>query len=304
VESRRARPPRRLILDLDGTEDLVHGQQHFAFYNRHVGNYCFFPLLVFATCDQERDQVPLGALLRSGKASAAEGAQEYLAWLLPAFPRLKLQVRLDGGFAVPALYEGLEAQGIDYVINLPQNSRLRVLAEPLMAQARRLQQRQGGTVTLFGSLRYRAHSWRRSRWVVVKAEVTPQGDNPRFLVLPALRGSPKRYYRFYTQRGDCENRIKELKQLAFDRTSCHRFEANQFRLFLHLAAYRLWQLLRGRLSGTGLARAQVDRLVLRLMKTGAWVRQTARGLRVHLAQSSPAYPYWRILALYWQPIPD
>ena len=212
------------------------------------------------------------------------------------WPKVQLRVRLDGGFASPPIYEWLETHGIAYTINLPQNATLRKLAEPLMKQARALQLKRGGTVRLFGQARYRAKSWSRARRVIIKAEVTPGGNNPRFLVVNTFKGTPEKHYLFYTKRGDAENRIKEFKgHLHADRTSCHRFDANQFRLFLHLAAYWLWRGIRHRLDGSGLARAQVDRLIVTLMKVGAWVKETTRAVRVRITQSYPFQNYWKRL---------
>ena len=252
------------------------------------------------TCDDEGEQVPLGVILRPGNSGAARGTLPLLKRLVPRLRRqwrgVQLRVRLDGGFASPEIYEWLEAHGIGYVINLPQNRVLRRLAEPLMKQARALQKKRGGTVRLFGQVRYRAKSWKRARRVLIKAEVMPEGDNPRFRVTDLRRGTPEKHYRFYTQRGDAENRIKEFKRhLAGDRTRCSRFDANQFRRVLHLAAYRLWLAIRRRLSDTGLARAQVDRLIVTLMKVGAWVPEMTRGIRVRISASPLLQTYWKHL---------
>lgn len=300
VEERKGRRPRSIVIDLDGTEDEVHGAQQLSFFNGHVGNHCFFPLVILVTCDEEIEQVPLGMILRAGNSGAAKGTLPILKRLVSRlrkqWPGVQLRVRLDGGFACPEIYAWLEAQSIGYVINLPQNRTLRRLAEPLMKQARALQKKRGGTVRLFGQICYRAKSWNRSRRVIVKAEVMPTGDNPRFLVTSIHRGTAEKQYRFYTRRGDVENRIKEFKgTLAGDRTSCSRFDANQFRLVLHLAAYRLWLAIRRRLSDTGLERAQVDRLIVTLMKVGAWVQETTRAIRVRISASHPFQLYWKRL---------
>ncbi len=149
----------------------------------------------------------------------------------------------------------------------------------------------------FGQFLYQAQSWDRERLITCKAEVMAQGDNPRWLVtgnLPPDLQEPEARYRFYCQRGDRENRIKEWKcDLRADKTSCHRFAANQFRLLLHTVAYVLWQAARQVLSGTELATAQVRTLQVKLLKVAARVRESHRRVYVQLASGYPGQGWWQ-----------
>ncbi len=307
IKARRARKtkPKVIVIDLDGTEDEVHGAQQLSLFNGYFRHRCYHPLVAFATVDGEAEQAPLGIILRSGRAHAAQGTLPVLRRLVDRlraeWPGVEIRVRLDGGFAVPEIYDWLETEGLPYTINLPKNDVLKRLAAALMEEARGRQQELGGragpTVRLFGETTYAAASWSGSRRVIIKAEVTPEGDNPRFLVTNVTTGTPEERYRFYTKRGDAENRLKEYKsQLHGDRTSCHRADANQFRLFLHLAAYMLWLLVRMQLRGTALEKTQVNGLILALMKVGATVTETSRGIRIRMSQSYPGKEYWKRLA--------
>jgi hypothetical protein len=197
-------------------------------------------------------------------------------------------VRGDSALALPELYEWCEGNGVEYVIGISKNPRLRALAEPLLSEAREEYQQNQEKVQLYGEFTYAAESWSRERRIVEKAEVTSQGDNPRFVVTSRKDLSPEKLYRFYIQRGDMENRIKEMKlQLKADRTSCHLFLANQFRLLLHAAAFVLLQGLRKLLSGTELANAEAATLRLRLLKVGARVTESVRRIVIHYASAYP-----------------
>ena len=198
--------------------------------------------------------------------------------------------RGDAGFAVPDIYDLLEEEKVHYVIGLITNDRLRkrIAAEMLLA-------RQGFENTqekqrLFASFMHRAESWPKSRRVVAKAEHHDRGDNQRFVVTNIPTMPPGQVYdEIYALRGEVENRIKELKlYMACDRTSCHRFLANQFRLLLHTFAYCLVWHLRENLAGTDLAFARMDTIRLKLLKIGAQVRETSRKVWFHF---SSCYPY-------------
>jgi hypothetical protein len=148
-------------------------------------------------------------------------------------------------------------------------------------------------VQVFGEFAYAAHTWSHARRVICKAEVMSKGDNPRFVVTSRTDLKPEAHYRFYCQRGDPENRIKEFKlDLKADRLSCHRFWANQFRLLLHASAYVLMQAMRAALAGTEYARAQVSTLRLRLLKVGARVRESVRRVLVQLPSAYPGMDLW------------
>jgi hypothetical protein len=245
-------------------------------------------------------------VLRPGTSPAKHGAipllQRLLARLRVAFPRTILRVRLDGGFASPEVFEFLDAAGVEYVVAMASNARLVKRSRRLMGRARMLSKVSGQTEHLYGETRYVARKWTRKRRVIIKAEVvrhpgrTPK-NNPRFVVTN-LPDAPEGVYQVYCGRGDMENRLKELHQgLAMDRTSCHRFLANQFRVLLTLAAYILFQTLQAHAQGTTCADAQVSTLRERLIKLAAWVERSVRRIVLHLPTTYPWLTTWRHLAL-------
>jgi len=300
VARHREHPPRRVVLDFDTTDDPTHGQQQFSFYNAFYGCHCYLPLVIFAQCGPEAEQELLGALLLPGNAHGGNWAPTLLRLLVlrlrAAFPKCRLEFRADSGFGSPQMYDTCEGLEVPYVISLPQNSKLLTLAAPFLEQAHRLYQERGRTVQVFGKVRYRAGTWSQVRRVIVKAEWMAEGANPRFVVTSRRTRHPKPLYRFYCQRGDAENRIKELKEgLRVDRLSCHSFRANQFRLLLFAAAYLLCQALRTRLAGTPLASAQVSTLRLRLLKVGALLKESTRRLHVSLPSGYAWFGCWHAL---------
>lgn len=310
IERHRRRLGRRcrhLTIDLDPTDDPTHGGQQLTFFNGHYDTWCYLPVAGFVTFNHEPDQYLFGYVLRPGNAPATRGAigilRRLLEQLREAFPRARVLVRLDGGFASGEIFEFLEAQGCDYVVAMAKNKRLTPRAARLMSKARRLSRRSGKTAHVYGETRYAARRWKVSRRVIIKAEVVRlEGRepkmNPRFVV-SNLRGSPRRLYeKVYCARGDIENRIKELHHgLEIDRTSCPRFLANQFRVLLTAAAYVLMQELRRRARGTSLARAQVWTLRERLLKLGARIERSVRRIVLHLPLSAPYRQEWRRIAL-------
>lgn len=299
---RRRGRVKRITVELDPTDDPTHGAQQLSFFNGHYDSWCYLPVAGFLQFDEEPEQYLFTYVLRSGNAPAKLGAvgilRRVLARLRRAFPKARLRVRLDGGFAGPELFEFLEAEGVEYVVAMAQNAVLKAHAEPLLAQARRLSKRSGETERLYGECRYAAGSWKKARRVVFKAEVVRLGeraprDNARFVVTN-LRRSPQGVYEaVYCQRGEVENRIKELYYgLAIDRTSCTSFWANQLRVLLTGAAYVLFQELRLAAAGTDFARAQVTTLRERLLKLGAWLERSARRMVIHLPMHAPWRSQW------------
>ena len=303
-ERRRGRA-RRITIDLDPTEDATHGQQELALFNGHYDTWCYLPLTGTILFDDEPDPYPVCAVLRPGNAPATRSAigvmKRLIARLRVAFPHATLRVRLDGGFASPEVFAFLERAGVEYLVAMGKNSVLTKQAEPLMRKVRARSAKTGKTEHRFGATRYQAKTWPRKRRVIVKAEVVRLGtaeprDNPRFVVTN-LSLPPEVVYDIYRGRGDCENRIKELKNgLALDRTSCTRFWANQFRVLLSLSAYVLYVDLRDRARRTGCARAQVSTLRERLVKLGAWVDRSVRRIVLHLPASYPWLNDWRAIA--------
>jgi len=296
---------RLITRDLDPTDDPTHGQQQLAFFNGHYDTYCYLPLLGFLTFDDEAEQYLVAAVLRPGNVAAPRGVQGILARLLPrlraAFPHATLRVRLDGGFATPALFDFLEAQGVEYLVAMANNTRLAKRVRRLMGKARMRSQATGATATLFGETRYAARKWSHKRRVILKAEVvrlaerTPR-NNPRFVVTN-LPQTPGYVYGLYRDRGDVENRIKELHYgLGLDRTSCSAFRANAFRVLLTAAAYVLLQEFRRHLAAAGPA-PQVGTLRERLVKLGTRVSVSARRIVLHLPTAFPWLAAWQAVAL-------
>lgn len=287
----------RVTIDLDPTDDPTHGAQQLSFFNGHYDCWCYLPVMGFVSFNQEAEQYLCAAVLRPGNAPAAVGAVGLLRRLVKMirqyFPGVRIRVRLDGGYAHPAVLDFLDAQpNLEYVVAMAKNAVLKRIAAPGVRQARQLSRQSGKTEHVYGDVRYAARKWRCLRRVVIKAEVVrapekDSKDNPRF-VITNMKQSPQWIYeRVYCQRGDVENRIKELHDLEIDRTSCSRFWANQFRVLLTAAAYVLMQELRLRAAGTACARSQVGLLRERLLKLGARVMVSVRRIVVHLPASFP-----------------
>jgi hypothetical protein len=281
-------PPEHLILDFDATDDPVHGEQEKRFFHGYYDHHCFLPLYVF--CGDEL----LVAYLRPSDIDASKHSRAVLKLLVKrlraAWPEVKITIRGDSGFCRWRLMRWCDSHGIGYVLGLAKNKVLERAALDETERAARQFRNTGQPQRVFGSFSYKAGSWDRKRRVIAKAEHTAQGPNPRFVVTN-VPGDPQELYEdVYCQRGEAENRIKEQQlDLFADRTSCHRFLANQFRLLLSSAAYVLVQALRRTaLAGTELAQAQVGTIRLKLFKVAARVVVTARRVVFHLASS---YPY-------------
>lgn len=297
---------KRISIELDPTDDPTHGAQQLTLFNAHYDTWCYLPVAGFVQFDDEAEQYLFTYVLRSGKAPAKLGAIGILGRMFErlrkAFPKARLFVRLDGGFACPEILEFLEAERVDYTIAMAGNAVLNRLAEPWMKRARRLSAASGQTEHLYAECRYAAGTWSRKRRIVIKAEVVrlegrEARDNARF-VITNLRAAPRRLYEdIYCQRAHIELRIKELHHgLEIDRTSCTRFWANQFRVLLSAAAYVLMQELRTRAAGTECARAQVWTLRERLFKLGVWMTRSVRRVVLHLPQSTPWRSDWCLIA--------
>lgn len=295
IRRTRKRRPKRIILDLDGTDDPTYGNQQLTFFHGYYDQYMYHPLVIY---DADTGEL-VTAVLRAGNRHASYGAVSVLKRIVPklkaAFPKAEIVIRGDAGFAVPALYEYCEEEGLKYVIGLIRNDVLERMVEELLSAAHEQYQETGQKQRLFAEGTYQAQSWGRERRVIMKAEWLPQGPNSRFVVTN-LPMETQETYEFYTERGGtCEVRIDEFKNgLKADRLSCHRFLANQFRLFLHMAAYWLVLRLREALQRTELASMQIQQLRLRLLKIGAQVIQTARRVWFRLASG---YPWKNIFAL-------
>ncbi|GAC1334749.1 MAG: IS1380 family transposase [Isosphaeraceae bacterium] len=281
-------PPEHLMLDFDATDDLVHGRQEKRFFHGYYDQYCFLPLYVF--CGDEL----LVSYLRPSYIDASRHTRAVLKLLVEklraAWPTVRITIRGDSGFCRRRLMRWCDSNGVGYVLGLAKNAVLERSARDEIERAERQFRRTGEPQRLFGSFSYAAATWERKRRVISKAEHNAQGANPRFVVTNVPGDPQELYEEVYCQRGEMENRIKEQQlDLFADRTSCHRFLSNQFRLLLSSAAYVLVQALRRTmLSGTELACAQAGTIRLKLFKVAARVVATARRVVFHLSSS---YPY-------------
>jgi hypothetical protein len=297
AERERDGIPTRVVLDLDSTDDPTHGEQEGSAYHGYYRQHMYHPVLVF---DGETGQV-VTAVLRPGTAHAGHGAlailKRVVARLRARWPQVTIELRADAGFAKPEIYAWCEERGIAYTIGLVANPRLEALAAPLLADA--LAQRaaaDGAKARLLDETAYQAGSWPHPRRVIIKAEALAKGTNTRFVVTTRT-DQPDALYAWYTDRGETENRIKDLKTACFaDRLSCHRFLANQFRLLLHAAAYVLLDTLRRWLVQAGSERMTLESVRLRLLKIGGRVRELATRAQLRLASSHPGEPLWHRLA--------
>ena len=298
---------RQVRIDLDPTDDPTHGAQQLAFFNGHYDTWCYLPMAGFLTFNGEPDQYLFCYVLRPGNAPARVGAIGILSRIIErvreAFPKARILVRLDGGFAGPQLLNFLDDSNVDYLVGMAENKVLTRRARRRMGRARRLSRKRNKTANLFGETRYAANSWKkRKRRVLIKAEVVrapgkAPKDNARFVVTN-LKKSPRYLYkRVYCGRGDIENRIKELHHgLQIDRTSCTSFLANQLRVLITAAAYVLMQEVRLAAKGTSCERAQVSTLRDRLIKLGAWIETSVRRIVLHLPKSVPHRCEWQRIA--------
>ena len=301
-ERQRTGTPTHVVLDIDGTDDPIHGRQEGGAYHGFYREHIYHPLLIF---DGQTDQV-ISAVLRPGRCHESRFVVLILRRLLKrlraAWPNVSIELRADSGFAIPRLYAWCEANAVTYTIGMIPNRRLAVIAAPLLSQAVAQSQAHGGSkVRLAGDTPYQARTWIHPRRVVFKAEALGKGPNTRFVVTSRTE-EPLVVYDWYVDRGQPENWLKDLKNaVEADRLSDHRFWANAFRLLMHAAAYWLLDTLRRWLVDAlgEAARIQLDTLRLRLVKIGARLRELpGTALRLHLASSHPGEPLWRALAAY------
>ena len=280
-------PPEELILDFDATDDQVHGNQDRRFFHGYYDHYCFLPLYVFCG-----DQL-LAAYLRPANIDGAKHSRAILKLLVErirqTWPQVKIVFRGDSGFCRWKLMRWCDRHNVGYIIGLARNPVLERIAKPWTAISKTQFEQTHQKQRLFGDLLYGADTWDRQRRVIVKAEHLELGENTRFIVTNLTGQSRHLYDDVYCQRGEAENRIKEQQLGLFaDRTSCHDFVANQFRVLLSSAAYILMDTLRREgLAGTELAAAQVVTIRLKLLKIGARIVCSVRRIVLHLAGGYP-----------------
>jgi hypothetical protein len=287
-------PPAELVLDFDATDDRVHGLQEGRSFHGYYADWCFLPLYVF--CGEQL----LVSYLRPSNIDVAQHAWAILKLLVTrlrqAWPGVKIIFRGDSGFCRWKMLRWCERHQVDYIVGLAKNSRLLARAEELNQRAQRQYESAQQKQRLFDWLDYGAHTWDRERRVIAKAEHSSQGPNPRFVVTSLAGDAQALYDELYCARGEMENRIKEQQLGLFaDRTSCHDWWANQFRLLLSSAAYVLMETIRRvGLVGTELCKAQVTTIRLKLLKIGTVILRNTRRIRLLF---SSAYPYQTLFGL-------
>jgi Transposase DDE domain group 1 len=285
------RQPEPVVLDLDATDDPIHGEQEGRFFHGYYGHYCYLPLYIFA------GEHLLCARLRpsniDGSAGAVEEVERIVKALRRVWPEVKIIVRGDSGFCREPLMKWCEEKCVDFVIGLARNPKLERILGGELRQARQEFERTGKAARVFKEFSYRTKkSWSRARRVVAKAEHLAKGANPRFIVTslgPEWMEGRRLYEEFYCARGEMENRIKEQQLALFaDRTSTAFLRSNQLRLYLSSIAYCLLQALRRLgLAGTQMAKAQCQTIRVKLLKIGARIRVTARKVWVSMASGCP-----------------
>jgi hypothetical protein len=284
--------PEEIVLDVDATDDPLHGNQEGRFFHGYYMNYCYLPLYIF--CGEHL----LCARLRPSNIDASAGTVDELKRIVgqirAAWPQVRITVRGDSGFCRDEIMAWCEANAIDYVLGFAKNERLKTIIAAELQQAQLLYEQTQKPARVFKDFRYETReSWTRERRVVAKAEHLDKGANPRFVVTSIGKermDARTLYEELYCGRGEMENRIKEQQLWLFaDRTSTGKMRANQLRLYFSSVAYLLMQALRRLgLKGTQMATAQCQTIRLKLLKIGAQVKVTVRKVWISLAGG---YPY-------------
>jgi hypothetical protein len=283
--------PLEITLDLDATDDPIHGHQLGRFFHGYYDGYCYLPLYIF--CGEHLLCAKLRPSDIDGSAGSLKQLERIVGRIRQQWPLVRIIVRGDSGFCREHLMRWCEENGVDYLFGLAKNKRLlRSLGKELY-EAKLQFEATGEAARLYTEFTYRTRdSWSRTRRVIGKAEHLEKGTNPRFVVtsLPADKGDARIVYEDrYCARGEMENRIKEQQMCLFaDRTSCQTMRANQLRLWLSSVAYVLLSALRQiGLAGTSMAKARCDTIRVKLLKVGAVVRTTVRRVWLSLAESCP-----------------
>lgn len=284
--------PKQLILDFDATDDEIHGNQEGRHYHGYYKHHCFLPLYVF--CNKKL----LVSYLRTSKQDQAKHSWAILAMLVKrlrqSWPDVKIIFRGDSGFCRHKMLDWCDKHDVGYIVGQAQNVRLNKLLAPTMRQAEGEYESTGEKQRHFTEFLYQAGSWSRERKIIGKAEVNSLGKNPRYIVTN-IEGNPAELYEnLYCERGNMENRIKEQQlELFADRTSCHKWWPNQFRMMLSSFAYILIEYIRDKfLEGTEFAVAQVGTIRLKLFKIGAVIVRNTRRIKFLLSASYHYQNLW------------
>lgn len=285
------RPPKKIVIDIDDTDDPTHGAQQMSLFNAYYDEYCYMPLHIYEGYSGKL----ICAVLRPGRRPTGKETAAILKRILRhiknRWPKVRMIVRGDSHFSGPEMFDVCRSiRKCHFVFGLTSNRALAPLVEEAVQRVEAAYRQIRKKVKVFVEFPYQAKSWSRPHRVVGKIEVTDQGRNVRFIVTDMNGKGPQRMYdESYCGRGCMENFIKNHKNaLLSDRTSCHRFEANQFRLFLHSAAYVLMHtLVNHGLRGSEFSRAQFDTVIVRILKIGARVVESIARIRLHLPSSCP-----------------
>jgi hypothetical protein len=294
------RAPKEIVLDLDATDDPVHGNQEGRFFHGYYDCYCYLPLYVF--CGRHL----LASMLRRASVDAADGAAEevkrIVAHIRTRWPRVRILVRADSGFARDELMTWCEQNDVDFLLGLAKNDRLIAEIKSELEDAQVKSWRTGKPARRFKDFQWTTRrTWSRSRRVVAKAEWTQGEANPRFIVTSLTRAQCKARYLYekvYCARGDMENRIKECQlDMYADRTSTGKMRSNQLRLWFASMAYVLLCAMRRiGLHHTSYDKATCGTIRLKLLKIGALVRMSVRRIKIAMASACPAAKTWGLVA--------
>jgi hypothetical protein len=304
---------KRIIVDVDATEDECHGQQQMCLFNKFYDSYCFLPLLAHVTGDDGR-QRHIGSVLRPGTAHGTKGLRASLHALTRIIrkqcPDAQIILRADSGFGCAKTIAWCKKLKIDFILGVPGNKRLLVLSakthvDCYLKYTFTQYLVDPNTTPEYGEFRYKAKEWKQQERVIAKVEITLKNQitldgpvtqvkfNPRYVVTSLADKTPEEIYHFYCGRGDQENRIKEFKvDLKSGRTSCTAFLANQYRLLLHTAASILMAKVQSAAEGSRLAKAQIGTLRLAVIKIGVRVIQSTRRILFEMARAAPNQDVW------------
>jgi hypothetical protein len=285
-----SKPPEGIILDIDDTDDLTHGHQQLTLYNAYHGDYCYMPIHIY----EGRSGKLIATVLRPGKRPTGKQIVSILKRVVrkirQAWPEVGILLRGDSYYSCPAVFDFCEENDMKYVLGFKPLSPLVREVKPLLKEASQRFDLEGQPVKMFTETLYKVKSWPKARRVIAKVEYNALGSNTRFIITNLQHWNRRFIYQsVYSGRGTAELMIKEHKNhLMSDRTSCTSFSANQFRLFLHSAAYVIFHTFRAlHLKGTEWASAQFDTIRLKIIKIGARIIQRTRKIRIHLPTSFP-----------------
>jgi hypothetical protein len=286
--------PKTIIVDCDTTADPCHGHQQLSLFHGYYKQNMYHPLVI--SCNGQI----IFSLLRPGRYHANKFTHFVLSFLIKMikekYPDTKIKFRADSGFASPKIYKLLEEENVEYVIALITNKVLKEKNKELINKAEKEYESNQQKSRLFQSFKYKADSWEKEKIVIAKAEYTDKGENNRFVVTNSTKEAEYLYSKFYCQRGESENNIKDFKEVfSVDRLSCHKFKANQLRMLLSTMAYQLIYYMQKVLRKTPFANMSIQSIRLNLFKVAVQVKQTSRKIWFHFCSAFPYQKYFRCI---------